>query len=58
MLNVDLFAIDPQQSFTDPNGSLFVPGGDADMTRLATFIEDITPKLNRLQRSSAPQLAD
>lgn len=30
--------IDPQCDFCDPKGALFVGGADADMTRLATFI--------------------
>jgi nicotinamidase/pyrazinamidase len=47
-MNIDLIAIDPQQSFTDPSGSLFVPGGDADMDRLAAFIGDVGHALNRV----------
>lgn len=30
--------IDPQNDFVDPKGSLYVPGADADMNRLAEFI--------------------
>jgi nicotinamidase-related amidase len=35
---IALFIIDPQVDFCDPKGSLFVPGADKDMTRLADFI--------------------
>lgn len=34
-----LFIIDPQRDFTLPTGSLFVPGADKDMSRLARFVE-------------------
>lgn len=38
MPKVHLLIIDPQNDFSDPKGSLFVPGADADMRRLAAFI--------------------
>ncbi len=34
-----LFVIDPQNDFCDPNGSLYVPGADSDMARLADMID-------------------
>ena len=34
-----LVIIDPQYSFCHPQGELFVPGADADMERVANFIE-------------------
>jgi nicotinamidase-related amidase len=33
-----LLLIDPQNDFCDPQGSLFVPGADADCARLASYI--------------------
>lgn len=36
--NIHLIMIDPQRDFCDPSGSLFVPGADKDMLRLAQFI--------------------
>tara|TARA_Y100000310_G_scaffold279517_1_gene298666 strand:+ start:2636 stop:3475 length:840 start_codon:yes stop_codon:yes gene_type:complete len=47
-MKIDFLIIDPQQSFADPAGSLFVPGADADMDRLASLIDDVTPKINRI----------
>ena len=35
-----LLLIDPQVDFCDPNGALYVQGGEDDMTRLATMIKD------------------
>ncbi len=37
--NVHLLTIDPQFDFCDPTGKLFVPGADADMVRLAGFVD-------------------
>lgn len=36
--NVQLLVIDPQKDFCSSNGSLFVPGADQDMVRLADFL--------------------
>jgi len=36
-MNVHLLIIDPQNDFSNPQGSLFVPGADDDMKRLATM---------------------
>lgn len=41
-LNTLLLIVDPQNDFCDPRGSLYVPGAQKDMERLADFI-----KLNR-----------
>lgn len=46
MLNIELLIIDPQIDFCDPNGALYVPGADQDMTRLGEMIRRIKPKLN------------
>ncbi|MFY0539922.1 cysteine hydrolase family protein [Nannocystis pusilla] len=42
---IHLLIIDPQRDFCDPSGSLFVPGADRDMLRLARFIERMKQKL-------------
>lgn len=39
MKRVHLVVIDPQRDFCDPHGSLFVPGADEDMKRLARLVE-------------------
>jgi nicotinamidase-related amidase len=47
MARTHLLIIDPQNDFCDPaRGSLFVPGADADMARLATFVERMRPHLD------------
>jgi nicotinamidase-related amidase len=43
---VDLFVVDPQNDFCDPNGALSVPGADGDMERLAAMLTRLGPKLN------------
>lgn len=45
-MNVQLLVIDPQQDFCSPKGSLFVPGADKDMDRLATMVSRLAPKIN------------
>jgi nicotinamidase-related amidase len=45
-MNIQLLLIDPQNSFCDPEGSLFVPGADDDMRRLAKFIDRVGDKLD------------
>ncbi|MCQ2249492.1 MAG: isochorismatase family protein [Bacteroidales bacterium] len=35
-----LFIIDPQNDFCDPNGSLYVPGAENDMARLADMVDE------------------
>lgn len=37
-MNIELLVIDAQNDFCDSKGSLFVPGADADMSRLSTLI--------------------
>lgn len=37
--NVTLFIIDPQTDFCNPNGALYVPGAEKDITRLSTMIK-------------------
>jgi nicotinamidase/pyrazinamidase len=44
-MNIQLLIIDPQNDFCDPKGSLYVPGADGDMIRLAKMIERISHKL-------------
>lgn len=41
MAKVCLLTIDPQKSFTSPNGELYVKGADKDMERLAKMIKRI-----------------
>ena len=45
MKNIHLLVIDPQNDFCDPNGSLFVPGANEDMKRLATMVDRLKDKL-------------
>jgi len=45
-LKIDLVVIDPQLDFVDPNGSLFVPGAEKDMGRLASMVHRLKDKLN------------
>jgi nicotinamidase-related amidase len=45
-MKIELLIIDPQNDFCDPKGSLFVPGADKDMQRLAAFIQRTKRKLD------------
>lgn len=45
-MKIDLLAIDCQWDFANPKGSLFVPGADKDMERLAKFINRMEGKLH------------
>lgn len=45
-LNVQLISIDPQKDFTNPNGALFVPGGDENAKRTGKMIKRLATKLN------------
>jgi nicotinamidase-related amidase len=45
-MNTHLLIIDPQNDFANPQGSLFVPGADADMQRLADFINKNVKKID------------
>lgn len=44
-MKVFLVVIDGQNDFCDPNGSLFVKGGDEDAKRIARLIDRLRPKL-------------
>lgn len=46
MLNVHVTIIDGQNDFVDPNGSLYVKGGEQNIGRVAKMIERLTPKIN------------
>jgi nicotinamidase/pyrazinamidase len=45
---VDLLIIDPQVDFCDPSGALFVPGADKDMERVASLIDKMGTKINKI----------
>jgi nicotinamidase-related amidase len=45
-MKLHLLIIDPQNDFCNPAGSLFVPGADSDMDRLAMMIDRLRPKLD------------
>ena len=45
MQKIHLIIIDPQNDFCDPNGSLFVPGADEDMKRLAAMLSRLKDKI-------------
>jgi len=46
MNSIHLLIIDPQNDFCSPNGSLYVPGADEDMKRLAGLIQRLRGKLD------------
>jgi len=46
--NIHLLVIDPQNDFCDPNGSLHVPGAEADMDRVAALIERLRSDLSAI----------
>ncbi len=45
-MKISLLIIDPQNDFCNPSGSLFVPGADKDMDRLASFARRTKNKLD------------
>lgn len=45
-MKIHLLIIDPQNDFCDPKGSLFVPGAEDDMTRLATMVRRLKGKID------------
>lgn len=45
-MRVHLVVVDPQQDFCNPNGSLFVPGADKDMDRLALMVKRLGEKID------------
>jgi nicotinamidase/pyrazinamidase len=45
-MDIHLLVIDPQIDFCDPDrGALYVPGAEADMTRLAALVDRLGPRL-------------
>lgn len=48
-MDTRLLLIDPQNDFCNPNGgTLFVPGAESDMDRIAAMVDRLGPKLNRI----------
>lgn len=47
-MHTHVLIIDPQNSFCDPKGELYVPRAEKDMVRLARFIEKLGPSINRI----------
>lgn len=45
-MSIHLVVIDPQRDFCDPGGSLYVPGAQQDMQRLAAMVERLRGKLD------------
>jgi len=45
---IDLIVIDPQNDFCDPKGSLFVPGANEDMKRVASMIDRYGSKIKKI----------
>ena len=45
-MKIELLVIDPQNDFCDPKGSLFVPGAEDDMKRLAEMVVRLKDKLD------------
>ena len=45
MEGIHLFVIDPQNDFCHPEGALSVPGADADMERLAGFVDRVRARI-------------
>lgn len=45
-MKIHLVIIDPQNDFCDPKGSMFVPGADEDMSRLAAMVVRLKDKLD------------
>jgi nicotinamidase/pyrazinamidase len=48
MNNLHLLVIDPQNDFCSPNGSLYVPGAEKDMSRLATMIRNLKSDITHI----------
>lgn len=46
MKKIDLLAIDPQISFCDPSGELYVKGAEDDMIRLGKMIDRLSSKIS------------
>lgn len=47
-MNIHLLIIDPQKDFCDPNGSLYVPGAEQDMDRVASLIRRLQGRLTAI----------
>ena len=47
-MNIHLLVIDPQNDFCDPNGSLYVPGAQEDIDRLARLVDRMRGKLAQI----------
>jgi nicotinamidase-related amidase len=45
-MKIELLVIDPQNDFCDPKGTLFVPGAEDDMKRLAAMVARLKDKLD------------
>ncbi|MEE4260373.1 MAG: hypothetical protein V2I62_11465 [Bacteroidales bacterium] len=45
-MQIELLIIDPQYDFCNPNGSLFVPGAEEDMPRLAKMVTRLKKKID------------
>ena len=45
-MNVQMIIIDPQNDFTDPNGSLYVQGANEDMKRLSKMLNRLSTKID------------
>lgn len=45
-MKIHLVIIDPQRDFCDPHGSLYVPGGEEDMKRLAAMVSRLRDKIS------------
>jgi nicotinamidase/pyrazinamidase len=45
-MDLRILIIDPQNDFCDKNGSLYVPGADEDMARLAVMLRRLKDKIN------------
>jgi nicotinamidase/pyrazinamidase len=50
-LKVTLVDIDSQNDFTNPNGTLFVPGADQNSKRVAGLIRRLRPKITKIIRT-------
>lgn len=48
MKKTHLLVIDPQEDFCNPKGSLFVPGADKDMVKLAALVRRVKEKLKAI----------
>lgn len=48
MASVHLLIIDPQNDFCRPSGALSVPGADADMDRLASFVDRARGRIDQI----------